>query len=265
MTKSNLVRAVAAMSALSASAWWSASAFAAPAEPGLERIAACQACHGVDGVSIVDAAPNLAGQHAAYLQAQLKAFRSEDRKNPMMNAIAAQLSDDEIAALAKYWASLPSAGTLDDAARHASAVKSNVTFPKGFPKGFAIYASQDNAATKTITRNWANKPAFDAAKAGKPLPLNAVIVEETVSATDDNGALKADKPVSYAIFAAAKGWGDAVPELLRNGDWHYGLFKADKTPRLTNQATCLACHKALAKKSFAFTYGEIADYAKGGK
>ena len=42
-----------------------------------------------------------------------------------------------------------------------------------------------------------------------------------------------------------EGWGRDVPELLRNGDWGYGLFNAQKVRgEKNNYAMCLACHKA---------------------
>ena len=40
---------------------------------GMNASAPCQACHGADGIGISEDIPNLAGQKAVYLQAQLKA------------------------------------------------------------------------------------------------------------------------------------------------------------------------------------------------
>ena len=50
--------------------------------------------------------PNLAAQKEGYLVSQLKAFRDGTRANPMMAPMAAALSDDDIADLAAYYASL---------------------------------------------------------------------------------------------------------------------------------------------------------------
>ena len=50
--------------------------------------------------------PNLAGQKADYLVAQMKAFRGKTRVNPMMSPMAVNLKDDEIDNLAAYFASL---------------------------------------------------------------------------------------------------------------------------------------------------------------
>lgn len=54
----------------------------------------------------MDMWPNLAGQKAGYLVAQMKAFRDGQRPNPMMAPMAAPLSDDDIANLAAYYSSL---------------------------------------------------------------------------------------------------------------------------------------------------------------
>lgn len=64
-------------------------------EAGKARVAAvCAACHGAAGVSVSESIPNLAAQRAGYLEAQLKALKEGTRKNPIMNAIAAQLTAD---------------------------------------------------------------------------------------------------------------------------------------------------------------------------
>ncbi len=68
-------------------------------------IAACSGCHSPNGAGIPAQYPRLAGQHADYVAAQLKAFRAEERANDanrMMRAVAEKLSDREITALAEY-------------------------------------------------------------------------------------------------------------------------------------------------------------------
>ena len=66
---------------------------------------ACAACHGASGAGLPAQYPRLAGQYAEYTEAQLKAFRSSERRNDanrMMQAIAARMSDPEIRAVADY-------------------------------------------------------------------------------------------------------------------------------------------------------------------
>jgi cytochrome c553 len=65
----------------------------------------CFACHGPEGVGILPEYPNLAGQHADYIEHSLKAYRSGQRKNPVMGGMAANLKDQEIRELAEYYSS----------------------------------------------------------------------------------------------------------------------------------------------------------------
>jgi cytochrome c553 len=68
-------------------------------------VPACSGCHGPDGAGIPAQYPRLSGQHAQYTVAQLRAFRAMERSNDpnqMMRAIAARMSDQEIAAVADY-------------------------------------------------------------------------------------------------------------------------------------------------------------------
>ncbi|MDZ7670977.1 MAG: c-type cytochrome [Gammaproteobacteria bacterium] len=64
----------------------------------------CVACHGAQGVSQAPAFPNLAGQWPQYLRVQLMKYRSGARQNAVMNAQAAGLTQEEIAALAAFYA-----------------------------------------------------------------------------------------------------------------------------------------------------------------
>lgn len=72
-------------------------------------VPACSGCHAPNGAGIPAQYPRLAGQHAGYIEAQLKAFRAGERANDpnrMMRAVAAKMSDREIAAVAEYIAGL---------------------------------------------------------------------------------------------------------------------------------------------------------------
>ncbi|HYW56287.1 MAG TPA: c-type cytochrome [Polaromonas sp.] len=58
--------------------------------------AVCVACHGVGGNSAIAANPKLSQQHPEYLVKQLQEYKSGKRKNPVMQGIAATLSDDDM-------------------------------------------------------------------------------------------------------------------------------------------------------------------------
>jgi cytochrome c553 len=66
----------------------------------------CFVCHGPDGVAKVPDAPNLAGQNEGYLVKALKDYKSGKRENEMMNAMAKNLSDQDIALVAAYFSSI---------------------------------------------------------------------------------------------------------------------------------------------------------------
>lgn len=66
----------------------------------------CKACHGMAGVPVANEWPILAGQHAAYLQKQLAAYKSGDRVSSLMQAAIAHLGEAQFAALAAYYSQL---------------------------------------------------------------------------------------------------------------------------------------------------------------
>ena len=76
------------------------------AAAGKAKAASCNACHGANGISTIPTYPNLAGQKEAYLVKQMKAFKDKSRKDPTMNAMAAPLSDTDMANLAAHFAGL---------------------------------------------------------------------------------------------------------------------------------------------------------------
>ena len=80
--------------------------YAADPAVGKQKSATCAACHGADGNSANPLWPNLAGQHAAYLEKQMKDFRDGKRQDPLMSSMATALSDSDIADLAAYYAGL---------------------------------------------------------------------------------------------------------------------------------------------------------------
>lgn len=79
-------------------------ALAAESAAAPEKAAICMSCHGPNGAKPI--APNypvLAGQYGNYLERALREYKSGDRKNPIMAAQVATLSDAEIKALAHFF------------------------------------------------------------------------------------------------------------------------------------------------------------------
>ncbi len=67
----------------------------------------CAACHGFDGTAAIPANPSLAGQHADYIYKQLTEFKSGARSNPVMAAMVANLSADDMRNVAAFYSSQP--------------------------------------------------------------------------------------------------------------------------------------------------------------
>lgn len=74
------------------------------AAAGKTKSESCAGCHGEDGNAAAPIFPKLAGQHASYLAKQLRNFKAEKRIDPTMNAMAASLSDADIADISAWYA-----------------------------------------------------------------------------------------------------------------------------------------------------------------
>jgi cytochrome c553 len=234
--------------------------------------AVCAACHGAAGVSVDDAFPHLAGQRAAYLEAQLKAFKEGTRKNPLMNAVAAQLSPAEMSNLAAFFAAQAGAAPGAKSALLPNLVNSQVAFPQDHKRSFVKYHTINFPATRQVRHYFANKAALQAAKAGRDLPDGSELFVEVYAAkldadkkpvTGPDGFYVPEKLIFYTAMARGAGWGRDIPDQLRNGDWNYAVFTTEGKQRPgVNQAPCLACHKPLDNVSYTFTLKELAAAGK---
>ena len=253
---------------------------AANLEAGKAKVdAVCSACHGANGVSVSDTIPNLAAQRAVYIEAQLKSFKDGTRRaasptSPAatMAAIAAQLSAEDVANVATYFSSLPGVSTSVKSQLLPNVAKSNVIFPENYQATFKPYHTINFPATKQVRVYYANPVALKAAKEGKPLPDGSVLFTEVYSAKLDadknplkgsDGFYERDQIILYTAMARDVGWGNDIPEMLRNENWNYAIFTKDKQHRPgVNQAECLGCHKPLDKASYTFTMKELGAVAQ---
>ncbi len=67
----------------------------------------CHFCHGMEGEGSTHRYPRLAGQHKEYIVKQLKDFREGLREGTVMNKMAVDLKDNEIASIASYFSKKP--------------------------------------------------------------------------------------------------------------------------------------------------------------
>src|SRR5215471_16483739 len=91
------------LAALSASVWADGDAAA-----GKQKTWTCEGCHGIPDYRTaypeVYPVPKLGGQIAGYIVKALQDYKSGSRKNMTMRAIAAKLSEQDIADIAAYYA-----------------------------------------------------------------------------------------------------------------------------------------------------------------
>jgi cytochrome c553 len=81
-------------------------AAAGDVKTGQEIAQKCEVCHGLDGLSKLVEAPNIAGQNEQYLIKQLTAFKLGERQNEMMTVVASTLSEKDIEDLAAYYSAI---------------------------------------------------------------------------------------------------------------------------------------------------------------
>jgi hypothetical protein len=90
-----------------------------------------------------------------------------------------------------------------------------------------------------------DREAIEAVKQGRPLPSGTVITLVDYR----NGEL-----FRYVVMEKRTGWGAEYPPDLRNGEWEYQAFNADRSVNRTeNLERCFSCHKSQAANDFVFT------------
>lgn len=231
-------------------------------------VTVCAACHGANGVSVAEHIPNLAGQKSDYLTAQLAAFKDGSRKSELMNPIAAQLSETDIASAVAYFSTQDGASSKVKSALPPNFANTNVSFPPDYKTGFTRYHTFDDLDSVQVKHYYANEIAVHAASIAKPLPNGAMIVVEIYSVKldenkqpvkDAGGNFIPDKLLAYSTMARGAAWGLSIPALLRNENWNYAIFSPEGQLRThINHAECFACHKSTGNPSYVFTLKHLA-------
>ena len=88
---------------------------AADIEAGKAKTALCMGCHGADGNSFNVIWPRLAGQHASYIEKQLRDFKAAKRTDPTMQGMVATLTEEDMVNIAAYYETqTPAAAKFDE-------------------------------------------------------------------------------------------------------------------------------------------------------
>jgi hypothetical protein len=141
-----------------------------------------------------------------------------------------------------------------------------VTFPDNYAKG-VLYTTVDRPDNKQYRELYSTPEAIAALKAGQPIPSGTVLTLVQFKAVlnaagepekDANGRFMKGDLIGYTVMEKRAGWGAEYAEDIRNGEWEYQAFKADKTPNdkavLKN---CFTCHKPLDKQDFVFSFDKM--------
>ena len=142
-----------------------------------------------------------------------------------------------------------------------------VAFPADYAKG-VVYMTLDRPENKQVREYYTSQAAVDAAKKGAPLPNDTVITVVQYAAQldpqgnptkDANGRFsKTANVLGYTVMEKRTGWGAEYPETMRNGEWEYQAFRADKTPNPNaNLTACFNCHKPQSTQDFVFSYEKL--------
>jgi Cytochrome P460 len=141
-----------------------------------------------------------------------------------------------------------------------------IAFPETFATG-VLFTTVDRADNKQFREFYTSAAALDAAKKGAPLPSGTVITMLQYAAKldaqgnpekDANGRFIKGNLIGYAVMEKRAGWGTEYPDNVRNGEWEYQSFKADKTVNTgANLNACFTCHKPLDKQDFVYLYDKM--------
>jgi hypothetical protein len=144
----------------------------------------------------------------------------------------------------------------------------NVVFPENHASG-VLYTTVDRADNKQFRELYVSPPAaVEAAKKGEPMPSGTIVTLVQYAAQLDaggnpqvgsNGRFIKGNLVAYTVMEKRTGWGAEYPDNVRNGEWEYQAFKADKTPNTAaNLTACFNCHKPLgAAPDYLFSYDRM--------
>lgn len=147
-----------------------------------------------------------------------------------------------------------------------------VAFPEGFEKG-TLYATLDRHDVKQFRELYASPGVVEAVRKGQPVPSGAVLTlvqyrakvdDKGIPVRGADGRFVKDALLAYTVMEKRSGWGTEYPDNIRNGEWEYQAFTADKkvNPK-ANLSACFQCHKPHEKQDFVISLASLSGTAAG--
>jgi plastocyanin len=147
-----------------------------------------------------------------------------------------------------------------------------VAFPENHAAG-VMYGTLDRYDIKQYRELYATAAAVDAARKGEPIPSGTVLTIVQYKAQvdaqgnplkDANGRFIKGDLVGYGVMEKRTGWGAEYPDDLRNGEWEYQAFLADrKVNDKANLTACFQCHKPHAGQDFVISLASLKGTSPG--
>lgn len=116
---------------------------------GKAKAVVCAACHGIDGNSMIDMYPKIAGQHQSYLKKQLHDFKTamqtagkNGRMDPIMGGMSVGLSDQDILDISAYYASQTQSTNPSTTSKLGETLYKNGDAARGVPSCIACHGPQ---------------------------------------------------------------------------------------------------------------------------
>lgn len=142
----------------------------------------------------------------------------------------------------------------------------NVVFPEDFARGVK-WLTVNRAKTREVHEHFTTAAAIEAARKDQPMPNGTIFALARYAAQLDaqdnpikgtDGLFRKGKLLGYGVMEKRAGWGRDYPEALRNGEWEYRVFTANRNPDTTkNLADCFECHKPQASRDYIHAYDKL--------
>ena len=174
-------------------------------------------------------------------------------------------------------ASLIQAERAPPIAAQLLAAGDKIVFPERYAEG-VMYTTLDRPAslkpsapgienTAQYHKFYATAAAIKALRNGELIPSGAVVTVVKYRAKLDtqgnpikheNGRFVRGDLIGFSVMEKRTGWGAAYPSEIRNGEWEFQEFTADRKPNdKINLSACLQCHRSQAHRDFLFTFDSI--------
>jgi Cytochrome P460 len=141
-----------------------------------------------------------------------------------------------------------------------------VAFPENYAKG-VLYGTVDRPDIKQYREFYATPETVAALRKGDPIPSGTVLTMVQYKAEldaqgnplkDANGRFVKGDLAGFTVMEKRTGWGIQYPAELRNGEWEYQAFTADKKVNdKRNLTECFQCHKPLDNQDYVFAYDKL--------